>query len=1168
MASLLRRPRDHSELVIDIRQSVEAAARGRGLALPRYAARRAIPEYLVLMENLGPQDHQARLYDRTLDGLEQEGLAVTRYTFAGDPRTCFEAKAPHRPRLLSELLGRHHRARVIVFVEAGRCFNPLSGRLESWVDRLRPLTRPALMTPLPLRHWTRHEGQLAERGWLVLSAGPRAEGLTAYAQIEPEADAETPRPSSAPYARPYPALLITQPQLALDRETPSIATMNKLVRQLKGYLGPRGFGWLAACAVYPEIEWQLTLHLSKAVAGGTGADSDAELAVALAQLARLPWFRVGFMPEWLRLTLLAQLSWDQELAVRDCLARRLEDLARRALARRSGQAVSGGLQVGAWVAPMDLLRTSAPADPLRDAVFIGYMAGAALPAPAVAAPPLLRRLFRRVGRLPPQETTVQASSRTLAQKLARRARAITAHLPTLGGVALSLLAGAFCFPALLNLHTSTITTAPPDGPLAFALTPAGDRLFTTRGGRAQLWNRNGKLLGQTTLPPSELLTFPVVTDDGHTMASLSRSGFAWVWSGDQLSLTLHAAAHAFAFSHDGSRIALAEKNRIDMFELATRAKIAILSTDGEIGAIIFSPDGSRLLAISTAGKAQLWDLRRNVAVEEISALSPDEDPIGMPVADFSPDGTKIAIALANGRVGIGDLLRPQGVSPNTKSQAISEMETGSCSAVRAVKYGPGGVLTMLCGDGSVSFQMLVGWMPGFLSFKDAGRTALFFADGGKTVWRVLESARAGLPAQISVWDDLGPNQVVIPPGGINIRAAAFDRTGSTLAARTADAVLVYDVKAPPRPAAAVVEARPRKQATGKRAATGSDRPPGASRSADLKIDNGNTASSSPYQLRTRARQALSRWECPLAVDLAKKAEQFLEPKELAEIEAVCACVTKDASSARTIYQGMKGSAFEVEVKYRCKENGIDLEEPVPQGQRPATDERKVAVPDADYSANGVRDAAERKQIGASVLRLLMQPAKKCYQRLLTNNSTAGGQLSVRLTVTTDGTVSGVAIEKDTIGDPRLAACVRSTVAELHLAPPSGGPVDIVIPLTFKGDPTESTDKGDTKSLSPEELMTRARDALSRRECPLAADLAKKAESFTDPSEVTAIEVACACVMKDETSARNSLGGIRGAHLGQVISICKENGIDLERPAARPSERTPVDKTTTKKSRQD
>src|SRR6185436_15543652 len=72
------------------------------------------------------------------------------------------------------------------------------------------------------------------------------------------------------------------------------------VEQVRDYLGDFGYQWLVSAAVYPEVRAELTLQLGSRVAKPFEA-------TILERLARLPWMRYAFFPDWLRGALLDSL---------------------------------------------------------------------------------------------------------------------------------------------------------------------------------------------------------------------------------------------------------------------------------------------------------------------------------------------------------------------------------------------------------------------------------------------------------------------------------------------------------------------------------------------------------------------------------------------------------------------------------------------------------------------------------------------------------------------------------------------------------------------------------------------------------------------------------------------------------------------------------------------
>src|SRR4051794_12726918 len=71
--------------------------------------------------------------------------------------------------------------------------------------------------------------------------------------------------------------------------------LDAFCRELRDQLGPFGYQWLCACAVYPGLRFTLSTHLGVALAGALKRPPPDEEEHAA--LFRLPWFRKGWMPD-------------------------------------------------------------------------------------------------------------------------------------------------------------------------------------------------------------------------------------------------------------------------------------------------------------------------------------------------------------------------------------------------------------------------------------------------------------------------------------------------------------------------------------------------------------------------------------------------------------------------------------------------------------------------------------------------------------------------------------------------------------------------------------------------------------------------------------------------------------------------------------------------------
>lgn len=86
---------------------------------------------------------------------------------------------------------------------------------------------------------------------------------------------------------------------------------------------------------------------------------------------------------------------------------------------------------------------------------------------------------------------------------------------------------------------------------------------------------------------------------------------------------------------------------------------------------------------------------------------------------------------------------------------------------------------------------------------------------------------------------------------------------------------------------------------------------------------------------------------------------------------------------------------------------------------------------------------------AKEVRQRMGAIKACYERALKRNPKLSGKVKVRWTITPAGTVTGVEIDDDSMGDPEVASCIRGLISRWRFPAPSGGAVEVVFPFVFQ-----------------------------------------------------------------------------------------------------------------------
>ncbi|ERN41328.1 hypothetical protein KR51_00018940, partial [Rubidibacter lacunae KORDI 51-2] len=375
--------------VLDVARTVRISLQQGGWLTPIYKYRQVMPEYLFLVDRINFRDHQAQLVEATLSQLQKNGVYITLYFFDGDPRVCYASKAATKPLRLQGMPPQYGDYQLVVISDAENFFNSQTGELETWVEQLHSRwQKPVVLTQKPIKAWKQAEWLLSSQ-LVVLPMTMQSFRLLGQLLRE---DSATYIVDEGEDGSALPEALLSSPRRWIARNSPSSESVSELLLALKEYLGEHGFYWLCACAVFPEVRWPITLFLGNQLTIGSGQSLLKEASVQ--DLARLPWFRYGYIPDWLRNYLVAMLTPKQEQSIRSAFQALLvtatngdsstfEIEIARQHQRQLSQLANPLLRL--------LSRRSPAASPYRDHMFLDFMRGRS--SLAVEAPEQLFRLF-------------------------------------------------------------------------------------------------------------------------------------------------------------------------------------------------------------------------------------------------------------------------------------------------------------------------------------------------------------------------------------------------------------------------------------------------------------------------------------------------------------------------------------------------------------------------------------------------------------------------------------------------------------------------------------------------------------------------------------------------------------------------------------------------------
>ncbi len=361
---------------LHVEDSVIATANNSGFFTPRYRQRHSHPEYLILVQSIHGNDQAASFAELLVTALQQQKVELRSYRFRDDPRRLIPWIQPLHGAdtvalSLTQLAQKRGDARLIVISDWDILFQPYQpDRPHLWVKDFENWQRRVwLSSGYENQQWARRAAKQSQQ--LNFRLLPLAEENIADMVQWLQQDQPRPAPLGKVDSEHLPAMLSETADSWLDWRPPHGADLNRLCNELKDYLGDDGFLLLQALAVFPKPlsplpqvldiqlfdqtdqpqtkrKWSLSslrnsfiklrifpfaLSQSKGERKNprdevtTKPDSQlrSEREQRLQRISRLPWFRLAYMPDYLRERLIKQLTRNNRQQIRNAWAALFSD---------------------------------------------------------------------------------------------------------------------------------------------------------------------------------------------------------------------------------------------------------------------------------------------------------------------------------------------------------------------------------------------------------------------------------------------------------------------------------------------------------------------------------------------------------------------------------------------------------------------------------------------------------------------------------------------------------------------------------------------------------------------------------------------------------------------------------------------------------------------------
>lgn len=230
--------------------------------------------YYCLIEKRRDQSHLSNLFDQLCRNLSLSGVPIQRFFFYADRNIYWNEDLPEGiPAEEFKIVGTS--TPVLLFSDGSGWVKPDDGSLKNEIaDRFREMNL-LLLSPIPLRSWGRKENVLASHFPLA---------PVSFAGIEVFLESLI--------GRSFPEREYWIAKQEKNQETLTVEQDNVLA-DLARYFDRGTQKWIASCALYPELSWNLTLALGAAISPDTFTKATFSDFLRIFQLS---WFETGKIP--------------------------------------------------------------------------------------------------------------------------------------------------------------------------------------------------------------------------------------------------------------------------------------------------------------------------------------------------------------------------------------------------------------------------------------------------------------------------------------------------------------------------------------------------------------------------------------------------------------------------------------------------------------------------------------------------------------------------------------------------------------------------------------------------------------------------------------------------------------------------------------------------------
>jgi hypothetical protein len=312
LAEILRKRHSSDTYQLNIASSIRKTIRAGGFPAFHFTPRTKPTDFLILLDKEYPNGHVTKLFGWVINKLKREEVQFTSYSFYKEPLLFSSESLNHSMLPIDKLARLYPDSIVLIFSNGNGFLQSPSIQLKSWIpEKFRNWQTKLLITPVPKNDWGSKELSFYQAGFTVVPADLNAHQVIAD-EINFMIDKQKLKKSIVPdsyKARQYNFNRINQLENYLDNAVADSPLVKK---------------WVFALAVYPHINWNITIAIGKALEDKMGSNGKLVHYSNLLAISRIQWMNDGQISDSLQKEMLLRIDPGTEAiarkAVLDALA--------------------------------------------------------------------------------------------------------------------------------------------------------------------------------------------------------------------------------------------------------------------------------------------------------------------------------------------------------------------------------------------------------------------------------------------------------------------------------------------------------------------------------------------------------------------------------------------------------------------------------------------------------------------------------------------------------------------------------------------------------------------------------------------------------------------------------------------------------------------------------